>query len=93
MIIYDNGSRVTGVDAKQSLEQAASHLARACNIEETAKRDLPTARQSLLSSEQEVNATPGPWLRWHMESTSLLPNVPANSPLGSLTWLFMDSFT
>lgn len=46
----------SGVEARQSLEQSTSHLARACGIEEKATLDLQSARQSLLLSQQNLNA-------------------------------------
>ncbi|MGB7768033.1 MAG: hypothetical protein WBN22_04165 [Verrucomicrobiia bacterium] len=46
----------SGIEAKQSLEQSASHLARACSVEEKATRDLQSTRQNLLASQQNLNA-------------------------------------
>ena len=47
---------LSGAEAKQCLEQSASHLARACSIEERATRDLQAAHQNLLSAQQNLNA-------------------------------------
>lgn len=46
----------SAVEANQSLEQSASQLTRACSVEEKATRDLQSALQSLLSSQQNLNA-------------------------------------